>query len=364
MTGAENYRIQGRQNEQGYGLLVNAEKKIEFYFEGRKYEGLEGDTIASALAANGVWLLGRSFKYHRPRGVRSMAGLEADPMVQLEYEPNVQADYHPISKDLRVYGQNYSGSLEHDRQSFMGLFSKFMPVGFYYKAFYRPQGIWQKFWEPIVRRSAGLGKVNLKTPHYYYDKKYEFYDLVVVGSGAAGLVAAIQMAEAGAEVLLLEQDAAIGGSLNYYRFDSENSRAEKLRKDLVEKVESLSNITVRTSAYCNAWYADNWLPVVQDNRLYKVRADEVILATGSMEQPAIFRNNDLPGVMLGSGAQRLLKLYGVKPGKRAVILTANCHGYSNALDLLDAGVDVAAIVDMRKDIPDSDLINAGEGYSY
>lgn len=333
------------------GALIDPGEKIEFYFEGRKYTGCKGDTIASALVANGVWLLARSFKYHRPRSIRSMAGLEADPLVQLEYEPNVQADRYPISEGLRVYGQNYSGSLENDRQAVMGWFSKFMPVGFYYKAFFRPKGIWQKLWEPLVRRSAGLGKVNLNTPHGYYDKKYCFYDVVIVGAGPAGLSAAIAAAETGAEVLLVEQENIIGGSLNYFRFDSDNNQGPVVRKELTEMVESFANIEVMTGAYCNGWYADNWLPVIKGNRLYKIRADEAVLATGSMEQPAIFRNNDLPGIMLGSGAQRLLNLYGVKPGKRAVILTSNSHGYSVALDLADAGVDVAAIVDMRDNPP-------------
>lgn len=340
------------------GLFIDSSKLIEFYFEGRKYQGHEGDTIASALAANGVWLLGRSFKYHRPRGIRSLTGLEADPMVQLEYEPNVRADNHSISPGLQVHGQNYIGSLANDRQAIMGLFSRFMPVGFYYKAFFRPKGIWQRFWEPLVRRSAGLGKVNLQTPSEYYDKSYSFYDVTVIGAGPAGLSSAIASARAGAEVLLVEQDKAIGGSLNYFRFDANDSMADKVREELLGEVNGLPNIEVMTEASCNAWYADNWLPIIKGNRLYKTRAKEVILATGSMEQPAVFRNNDLPGIMLGTGAQRLLNLYGVRPGKRAVVLTANFHGYGVALDLHDAGIDVAAIVDMRADIPEEEFSQA------
>lgn len=340
------------------GLFIDSSKIIEFHFEGRKYQGHEGDTIASALAANDIWLLARSFKYHRPRGIRSLAGLEADPLVQLEYEPNVQADSYPISSGIEIYGQNYSGSLENDRQAFMGLFSRFMPVGFYYKAFFRPKGIWQKFWEPLVRRSAGLGKVNLKTPHGYYDKSYSFYDVVVIGAGPAGLSSAIAAARAGAEVLLIERERKIGGSLNYFRFDVNNKMGSKVRDELLSELDSLPNIEVMAEANCNAWYADNWLPIIKENRLYKTRAKEVILATGSMEQPAVFRNNDLPGIMLASGAQRLLNLYGVKPGKRAVILTCNSHGYGVALDLHDAGVDVAAIIDMRPDIPEDEFTEA------
>ncbi|MEX2524112.1 MAG: 2Fe-2S iron-sulfur cluster-binding protein [Gammaproteobacteria bacterium] len=337
------------------GLYINPEKKVEFSFEGQKYQGFEGDTIVSALAANGVWLLARSFKYHRPRGARSLAGLEADPLVQLEYEPNVQADKQTISQGLKVYGQNYSGSLERDRMAIVGLFSRFLPVGFYYKAFFRPRGIWEKLWEPIFRRGAGLGRVNLNSPHGYYDKRYGFYDIVIVGAGPAGISAAIHAGRAGAEVLLVEQEPEIGGSLNYFRFDAENRKAETLRKELLHELQQLPNVEIMTGSVCNGWFADNWLPIIKDNRLYKVRASEVILAAGSMEQPAIFRNNDLPGVMLGSGTQRLLRLYGVRPGKRAVILTANTHGYGVALDLHEAGVDVAAIVDLRSTVPDNEF---------
>ncbi|MFQ6022916.1 MAG: FAD-dependent oxidoreductase [Acidiferrobacterales bacterium] len=329
------------------GLLVDRDKKISFRFEDKEYAGLAGDTIASALAANGVWLLSRSFKYHRPRGVLSMAGLEADTLVQLEYEPNTPADRCPITPGLEVWGQNYSGSLETDRDELIGKLGRFLPVGFYYKAFFRPKGVWQRVWEPIVRRKAGLGRVRLDTPHGYYDKAYGFYDVAVIGGGPAGLSAALAAAAAGAEVLLVEQQPVLGGSLTYARFDTDGVRAAAMRDELLSKVYDESNIERMTDSMCTGWFADNWLSIVRGNRLYKVRAKEVVLTCGSMEQPAIFRNNDLPGIILGSAAQRLIRLYGVSPGRRAVVLTGNSDGYAVALDLADVGVDVAAVVDMR-----------------
>ncbi len=330
------------------GVLLDRGKPINFRFEGRDYSGYAGDTIGSALAANGVWCISRSFKYHRPRGLLSFAGLEANSLVQLKYEPNVPADRKLIEPGLEVWGQNYTGSLQRDYGTVMGLFSRFLPVGFYYKAFYWPKGIWEKVWEPMVRAQAGLGKVRLDTPHDYHDKAYAFYDVVVVGGGPAGLAAALAAAQAGAEVLIVEEEQQLGGSLNYARFEAEgDAKGTALRAELVAAVEAEEGITVMTGAYCNARFADNWLPVINANRMYKIRARQLIVASGSMEQPAIFRNNDLPGILLGSAAQRLLRLYGVRPGRRAVVMTANDEGYAVALDLADNGVEVVAVADLR-----------------
>ncbi|MDH3473127.1 MAG: 2Fe-2S iron-sulfur cluster-binding protein [Rhodospirillales bacterium] len=340
------------------GLLLDRERPISFRFEGETYRGLAGDTLASALAANGEWLLSRSFKYHRPRGVLTMAGQDANTLVQLKGEPNVPADRLAITEGLESWGQNYSGSLKRDRDVVMGLAGRFMPVGFYYRAFFKPRGIWEKFWEPIVRRKAGLGRVDLDTPHGYFDKAYGFYDLAVIGGGPAGLAAGLAAAEAGAEVLLVEENPVLGGSLTYARFDVEGTLAEAKRAELVAAVAAQAKIEVMTDAVCNGWFADNWLPVIRGNRLYKVRAKEAILASGAIEQPAVFRNNDLPGVMQGSAAQRLIRLYGVKPGSRAVVMTANEEGYGVALDLLDAGVEVAAVAELRHEPGPSALAKA------
>ncbi len=328
------------------GLLIDSDQPLRFSFDGTDYQGLAGDSIASALLANGRWLLSRSFKYHRPRGPLSMAGQDANTLVQLPDEPNVLADTQALQAGLAVTGQNFNGSLDNDRDAYLGKFSKFMPVGFYYRSFYKPKGIW-KVWEPLIRKKAGLGVLDLNFKPQYYDKAYLFVDVAIVGAGPAGLSAALTAANAGAKVLLIEQQPLLGGSLTYARFDIEGRRAEALRRDLVSAVQGHTNIQVLTQATCNAWFTDNYLPVIQSRRMYKVRARQCIVSAGSFDQPVVFRNNDLPGVMLTSAAQRLMKLYAVKPGQRAVLLTGNDDGYLAALDLAEQGVQVAALVDMR-----------------
>ncbi|MGE6689892.1 FAD-dependent oxidoreductase [Stutzerimonas stutzeri] len=339
------------------GLLIDRNKPLSFSFNGNTYHGFAGDTIASALAANGRWLLSRSFKYHRPRGPLTMAGQDANTLVQLPDEPNVLADVQAAVAGMEVAAQNVNGSLDADRDAYLGKFSKFMPVGFYYRAFYKPKGMWKR-WEPLIRKKAGLGVLDLTFQPTYHDKAYLFCDLAIVGSGPAGLSAALHAARGGAKVLLIEQDPVLGGSLNYARFDVEGNAALSLREELLGAVRDEPNIQVLQSAVCNAWFTDNYLPVIQGSRLYKVRAKQCIVASGSFDQPVIFRNNDIPGVMLTSAAQRLMRLYAVKPGKRAVVLTGNDDGYLSALDLHEQGVEVAALIDMRLRAESAALANA------
>lgn len=339
------------------GTLLDRGRTISFSFEDKRYQGFAGDTIASALAVNGTWLLSRSFKYHRPRGVLTMAGQDANSLVQLGGEPNVLADRRLIEPELEVKGQNYLGTLERDWGAILGWFGRFLPVGFYYKAFFKPRGAFE-FWEPIIRRLAGLGTVNLQARHDYHDKAYGFCDVAVIGGGPAGMASALEAVKAGAEVILVDDNPRLGGCLNFRRFEVDPAHGQRLREELAAAVEASPGITVFTDAVCQAWFADNWLPVTHENRLYKIRAKSVVVATGATEQHNVFRNNDLPGVMMGSAAQRLIHLYGVRPGKRAVVATVNSNGYGVGLDLVENGTEVAAIIDFREDPLDCPLTSA------
>lgn len=325
-----------------FGSRIDRTRPLRFSFEGKGFEAYAGDSIASALAASGQWMLSRSFKYHRPRGVFSMNGAEANTLVQLPSEPNVAADRTPVSDGLQVSAQNVNGSLAHDRDAIIDRLGRFLPVGFYYRTFMGPRrDSWLKFWEPMIRRKAGLGVVGTKAQHRHFDKSHLHCDVLVVGAGPAGLSAAIAAAEAGADVVLCDENPEIGGALTYGRHDP------AVLAGLTVRLEALPNLRVMTGTLCNGWYEDNWLPLIQGDRLYRTRAREVILATGAIGQPAIFRNNDLPGIMLGSAAQRLIRHYGVRPGQKAVVLTGNDEGYAVALDLVEAGVSVVLVADPR-----------------
>lgn len=331
-----------------YGIRIDRNNALSFKFEGRAFRGLSGDSVASALLASGHWLLSRSFKYHRPRSVLTMAGQDANTLIQVGSEPNVLADVYPLREGLEATAQNVNGSLDKDRDAVLDRFGRFMPVGFYYRTFFGPgKNSWLRLWEPLIRKKAGLGKVDMAASRSRYDKQNLFYDVLVVGAGPAGLSASLEAAGAGARVLLVDENPELGGSLTYARFDGEPRAAASLLRDLKQQVESNPRIDILTNAVANGWYADNWIPVIAANRLYKVRAKEAILCTGSLDQPIPFRNNDLPGIVLGSAAQRLMRHYAVKPGRRAVVFAGNRDGYRVALDLAEAGVEVAAVVDPR-----------------
>jgi sarcosine oxidase subunit alpha len=339
--------LAGRLEGEDYGSFVDRRRPLSFTFDGRLYSGYEGDVIASALYAQGRVLVSRSFKYHRPRGVLTMSGQDVNTFVQVGGEPNARADQHLITDGLAVKSINRFGPLDHDLLASIGLISRFLPVGFYYKTFYWPRGVWQHVFERPIRAMAGLGKLEPEAPHKYYDKAYLFADVLVVGGGPAGLEAAIAAAEAGADTLLIEQLPQLGGSLLYARTGGDRAAVNARRAALVERARATPKLRIMTATTATGMFADNWTSAVRGNRFFKIRSKETVIATGVFDQPLVFANNDRPGIMFADAAQRLMRLYGVKPGKRAVIVTANRFGYEAALDLLDAGVSVAAIVDLN-----------------
>ncbi len=342
-----------------FGRRLDRDRTIRFRFEGREIAGFAGDSIASALIADGQWMISRSFKYHRPRGPLTLSGQDANTLVQIGAEPNLLADCRAIAEGLDVRAQNYFGSFERDAARFIEKLHRFLPVGFYYKTFHEKKASW-KFWEPIVRRLAGLGRIDPKADfhHSYYDKQYLFADVAVIGAGPAGLAAASAAAMAGAEVWLIDENPELGGSFGHGRFDAEGRLGAARRQEMLTKLGSLENLSVLEGAVATGLFADHWLSLVKGHRFYKLRAKAVIVATGSAEQPAIFRQNDLPGILFADAAQRLMRLYGVKPGERCLILTANDQGYAAALDALDAGSQVAAIVDLNPAPGDSVMVAA------
>ena len=326
------------------GEVIKRDDLFSFSFDRKTYQAYPGDTIASALAAAGVKVFSRSFKYHRPRGLMCCAGHCPNCLVQVGDEPNVRACVRPVEPDMSISTQNAWPSLKRDVMSLTSLVDRLLPAGFYYKAFIRPRFLWPTF-ERILRRAAGLGKVNPDTPSGHYGKQYLHADIAVVGGGPAGLSAALAAAEKGARVLLFDENYDLGG---HQRFTP--SMGESPLPELLEAVNRTPNLTVYSDTTVLACYEENWLAATNGDRLFKIRARSLIFATGAYEQPLLFDNNDLPGVMLGSAVLRLLNLYRLIPGRLALIVTANDDGWTVAAELQAAGTKVVVVVDERKSI--------------
>lgn len=324
---------------------LDRSETLSFEFEGLAFTGFAGDSISSALLASNQTLLGRSFKYHRPRGAVTLANHDVNALFQSSEEPNIRGDVTPLAAGMQLTACNVNGSLEKDKDQIIGKLSRFLPVGFYYKSFHKPKKLFP-MWERVIREKAGLGTIDTRWDARRKAKTYGFCDLLVVGAGASGMQAALTAAEQGLDVVLADENPHIGGSLDYQLVNDDS--AAPIRTALKQKVQSHANIRVLPGHLACGWYTDHYVPLLGPEGIVKMRARAVISATGVMEQPAVFRNNDLPGVMMASGAQRLVARYAVKPGQRAVVLTANSEGYRAALDMLAAGVEVAAVVDMGK----------------
>ncbi len=326
------------------GEWVNRTKKINFTFEGEEFSAFEGDTISSALWAAGQKVLGRSFKYHRARGVLSLANHDVNVLMTDGMDTNIRADVVEVKDGMVLTAVNTSGGVKKDKNSYIDLISPLLPVGFYYKAFHTPRRLFP-FWESVIRKAAGLGIVNFDYPRILKRKTHSHCDVLVIGAGPTGLTAACTAAEAGLEVTIVDENRQLGGSLGYNR--AGDSSVVTQLDSLMSKVASLPNIKVMTGSYAAGYYSDHLIPIVGEAGINKVRAKSVIVASGAFEQPPVFRYNDLPGVMLGSAAQRLLYRYAVKSFSNGIVVTANDYGYRVALDLLQTDTKIAALVDMR-----------------
>jgi sarcosine oxidase subunit alpha len=356
----------GQARRLAAGGRINRSRPISFRFDGRSYGGYEGDTLASALLANGVTLVGRSFKYHRPRGIYSAGIEEPNALVTLRgegrHEPNVPATKVELFDGLEAQSQNRWPSLRHDVMGAVGLFPKVFGAGFYYKTFMGPTRRAWMFYEHFIRKAAGMGDPTHAPDPDHYEKAHAFCDLLVIGAGPAGLAAAVAAGRSGLRVILVEDDAELGGSLLGCR----NGPAGDWLKSTLADLAALPSVRVMTRTCAFGAYdgmtfgllervGDHLAvpaPFQPRQRYWRVRAERAILATGMIERPIVFANNDLPGVMLADAARSYVNRFAVRPGRRVVVFTNNDSAYGAAEDLRASGADVS-IVDIRAVIPEA-----------
>jgi sarcosine oxidase subunit alpha len=327
--------------------VIDRTNSFTFTFNGARRHAFEGDTIISALAASGDRVFSRSFKYHRPRGLLTASYHDPGCLLQVDDEPNVRAAHRKVKPHMTVSTQNTWPSLRVDVGTANQLVGRFIGAGFYYKTFIKPQRLWPAY-EKVLQRFAAGGEVGAGGTHGQYDKRYAHPDVLVAGGGPAGMAAAVAAAEAGAEVMLVEEEHELGGHLRYGGA-ADLAALARLRA----AVASAPSIEVLLDSAVTGRYDDNWVAVLQRGlphvveRLVKARAKSLVVAPGLIERPYVFAGNDLPGVMLSSAARRLIRLFAVRPGERAVVFSANGEGDAALADLERARVEIAGVVDAR-----------------
>ncbi|MBO9630288.1 MAG: sarcosine oxidase subunit alpha [Shinella sp.] len=369
--------MSGANRIAGQGRLTPA-KTARFTFDGKTIDALVGDTVASALLANGVHLVGRSFKYHRPRGILSAGPEEPNALIDVSRDaarrqPNVRAPVQEVFDGMKVESQNRFPSLAFDIGGINNLLSPFFAAGFYYKTFMWPKAAWEKVYEPFIRKAAGLGVSPTEEDPDHYANRYDHCDVLVAGAGVAGLSAALAAAEAGARVILVDEQPEVGGALHFdtsVKIDGQSGY--DWAQATAAKLKAMENVTVLTRTTAFGYYNHNFVGLVERvtdhlpkpdkklprERLWQVRAKRVILATGSIERHMVFANNDRPGIMLASAARTYLNHFGVAVGRKVGVYTANDSAYEAAFDLKRAGVTIAAIVDNRDKPGDAVLTEA------
>jgi len=352
------------------GGRIDRSRPLNFTFDGRSYSGFQGDTLASALLANGVHLVGRSFKYHRPRGILTAGAEEPNALVGVRrdanrYTPNLRATQLELYEGLRAESQNRWPSLSFDTGALNDALAPFIPAGFYYKTFMWPRSGWEKLYEPRIRAAAGLGRAPERADPDRYTNRFAHCDVLVAGAGPAGLTAALTASRSGARVILCDEQSELGGSLlsdpaTGTTIDGKSS-LDWLRSAVAE-LTAHPSVTVLTRTTAFGYFPHNLIalnerltdhlaslpPHLPRERTWQVRAREVILATGAIERPLVFPGNDRPGVMLANAARTYVNRYGVRPGSRAVVVAASDEAYRAAIDLNAAGIEIAAIVDVRE----------------
>jgi sarcosine oxidase, subunit alpha len=351
------------------GGRIDRAARMKFQFDGATYEGFAGDTLASALLANGVHLVGRSFKYHRPRGILAAGAEEPNGLVTVVRDaarmtPNLRATQVELYDGLIAESQNRWPNLRHDFGRINDALSAFFPAGFYYKTFMWPKKAWQAIYEPLIRRAAGLGRAPTQADPDRYAQRYAHCEVLIAGAGPAGMAAALAAAARGARVMLCDESTEFGGSLlssTAALIDGQPSATWLQQATATLADNPRVTLLTRTTAF--GYFPHNLIGLSQRltdhlaqpprnqprERLWQVRARAVVLATGAIERPLIFPGNDRPGIMLAGAAQAYLNRYGVRVGSRAVIVTCGDESYQTALDLQAAGVTVLAIADLRSE---------------
>ena len=354
------------------GKAIDETYRISFKFNGSTYYGYKGDTLSSALLANDIHLIGRSFKYHRPRGIMTAGSEEPNAIVQLHAnssrtEPNVRATEVEIYEGLEATSQNCWPTVNFDIGGINNLLSPLLPAGFYYKTFMWPASFWEKY-EYFIRGSAGLGKSPTKPDPDIYEHKYIHCDVLIIGSGIAGIMAAKTAAKNGFKTLLVDEKPNLGGTTIYQNsdyFKINNQISSSWLEKEINEINKLKNLEIKTRTSVAAYHGYNFLlaresltdhlPIEQRknkirHRLLKIRAKKVISATGSIERPLIFDNNDRPGILLSSAIKRYADFFGVACGEKNILFTNNDSAYETAISLIKKGIGVEAIIDNREEV--------------
>ncbi|MGB7241565.1 MAG: sarcosine oxidase subunit alpha family protein [Sulfitobacter sp.] len=350
----------------GKGLIDRA-TPVSFRFDGQAYSGFAGDTLASALLANDVRLMGRSFKYHRPRGVLTAGSEEPNALVTVgdgaRTDPNIRATVQEIYNGLTATSQNAWPSLRFDAMAINDLAAPFLGAGFYYKTFMWPRRFWERVYEPIIRRAAGLGALSGTHNADRYEKAYAFCDLLVIGAGPAGLMAALSAALAGADVIVADDDAVMGGRLNAETEVIDGMPGAAWAAEVVAELSAMDNVRLMTRTTVTGAYDQGTFAALERvnhhtgarssgavlETFWRIAAKQSILAAGALERPIAFADNDRPGIMMASAVRAYLNRWSVSAGQRVAVFGNNDDAHRTARDLIDAGVEVAAVIDARED---------------